>query len=103
MSCGSVSFMERRYAPYGKWLGTAFAGLECAGILGGPIERALSARDHVEREQGLAAAYEAAARIYDPDLRRLPLVGAVDQFVDSTDVLSHRDRPRRLRAVFDGE
>ena len=42
-------------------------------------------------------------RIHHPDLRRLPLVGAVDQFVDSTDVLSHRHRPRRLRAIFDRE
>ncbi len=34
------------------------------------------------------------ARITDPRVRDLPLVGSVDQFVDSTDVLSHTDRAR---------
>jgi hypothetical protein len=35
-------------------------------------------------------------RITDPDLRRRPLVGAVDQFVDSTDVLSQRELLGRI-------
>ena len=37
-----------------------------------------------------------ADEIDDPALRALPLVGAVDQWVDSTDVLSHAGRVRRL-------
>jgi len=36
------------------------------------------------------------ARITDPAVRALPVIGAVDQFVDSTDVLSD---PRRTRAA----
>jgi Domain of unknown function (DUF4037) len=40
--------------------------------------------------------------IEDPGLRGLPLVGSVDQFVDSTDVLSGLDHVRRLRAIFNG-
>jgi hypothetical protein len=32
----------------------------------------------------------------DEWLRSLPLVGSIDQFVDSTDVLSFADRARRL-------
>jgi hypothetical protein len=39
------------------------------------------------------------ARIEDPDLAALPAVGAVDQFVDSTEVLCH---PRLARAVMVG-
>ena len=40
------------------------------------------------------------AAITDPVLRAQPLVGAVDQFVDSTDVLAHADRSRAAaRAV----
>jgi hypothetical protein len=131
--------LERRYAPYGKWLGTAFAALDIAGELGPAIERALTALNHPERERGLVDAYEIVGRrhnalalttpldpsarryhsrpfrvlhaerfvaacldeIHDPDLRRFPLVGSVDQFVDSTDVLSHAERSRRLRAIFD--
>ncbi len=40
------------------------------------------------------------ARIGDPDIRALPVTGAVDQFADSTDVLSRPDRARAVtRAV----
>ena len=35
--------------------------------------------------------------ITDPAVRALPWTGAVDQFVDSTDVLTHPDRCRALR------
>lgn len=44
-----------------------------------------------------------SAGITDPGLRDRALVGAVDQFVDSTDVLAHADRARRIsRAVLPG-
>lgn len=39
--------------------------------------------------------------IRDPWLSGLPLVGAIDQFVDSTDVLSAADRPQHLRPFYD--
>jgi hypothetical protein len=39
------------------------------------------------------------ARISDPVIRGLPMIGAVDQYVDSTDVLG---RPELTRAVSDG-
>ncbi|KWV30452.1 DUF4037 domain-containing protein [Micromonospora rifamycinica] len=48
----------------------------------------------------LAAALRAA--IVDPVLRDRPLVGAVDQYVDSVDVLTHPDRVRRVSAVVAG-
>jgi hypothetical protein len=41
------------------------------------------------------------AAVDDPWLRGLPLVGTVDQFVDSTDVLSATDRPQHLRGFYD--
>jgi Domain of unknown function (DUF4037) len=41
------------------------------------------------------------ARVEDPVLRGLPLVGSVDQFVDSTDVLNAPTRASRLRALYD--
>jgi hypothetical protein len=37
--------------------------------------------------------------IADPAVRALPLTGAVDQFVDSTDALSHRSRSRAIAAA----
>lgn len=39
--------------------------------------------------------------ITDPWLRDLPPVGAIDQFVDFTDVLSDPRRSRALRSLYD--
>ncbi len=39
--------------------------------------------------------------ITDPSLRRLPLVGTVDQAADSTDILSHPTRARALHRLYD--
>ena len=50
--------LERRYAPYSKWLGSAFAGLESAADVGPGLERMLDARDFAEREAGWVAAVE---------------------------------------------
>ena len=49
--------LERRYAPYSKWFGSAFARLPIAGALSPPLERALLAKDWNERGEALAAAY----------------------------------------------
>ena len=38
--------------------------------------------------------------VADPDLRRLPLVGSVDQAADSTDVLAYPERCRALAALY---
>jgi hypothetical protein len=129
--------LERHYAPYAKWLGSAFARLEAAGDVGPALGRILDARDDPSRERELASAYEAAARrfnalgltepveptvrpffdrpylvlgagrfveaclarVRDPWLRSLPLLGAIDQFADSTEVVEP-GVARRFRAVF---
>ena len=130
--------LERRYAPYSKWFGSAFAQLEAAAELGPPLAEALDARDHESRERALVTAYEALARrqnalrvtrwvdpsvrlfhgrpfrvlaserfveaclerVTDAWLRAAPPVGAIDQFVDSTDVLSYPERARRIAAIY---
>ncbi|GIF47751.1 uncharacterized protein DUF4037 [Asanoa ferruginea] len=129
--------LERRYPPYTKWLGTAFARLP--GAPHTQLAAALAATGWRERERHLVAAastagertnevlgtavdptpgrfhhrpytvlggarYAAAltAKITDPGLRDRPLVGAVDQFVDSTDVLSHVGRARAAARGFEG-
>jgi hypothetical protein len=126
--------LERRYAPYPKWFGTAFAELDAASEIGPPLERALAAADYQAREEALVEAYEAVARrhnalgiteeveptvrlfhtrpfrvlgsgrftdaclaeVEDDWLRSLPLVGAIDQWSDSTDVLAKPAVARRL-------
>ena len=117
---------ERRYAPYSKWLGSAFRELDAYKVLGDRLLDVLAATGYEAREtalvdvvQTLAARHNALRitarvdesvglfhgrpfrvlgsgrfvdacleRVSDPWLRSLPLTGAVDQFVDSTDFLS---------------
>lgn len=57
-----LSFLvERRYAPYAKWLGTAFARLDAGPAVGALLGEALSASSWEPREQALASAAEAVA------------------------------------------
>ena len=135
--------LEREYAPYSKWLGSAFARLAAADAVQPALTQALAAQSYAEREAGLVAAYEAVARrhnalgltvavepsarlfygrpfrvidgtrfvaacrgaIVDDDLRNRPLTGAIDQWADSTEVLSNAplaQRAGRSLARFDG-
>ncbi|HUZ55798.1 MAG TPA: DUF4037 domain-containing protein [Streptosporangiaceae bacterium] len=119
--------MRRRYPPYSKWLGSAFARLPgVPDVLEPLLSAALQSRSWPDREQNLCAAYEVVARMHNDlrltapvevatrlyydrpyrvidagrfaaalrgsivadEIRRLPVTGAVDQFVDSTDALS---------------
>jgi hypothetical protein len=132
--------LERRYAPYSKWLGTAFARLEAAGTVGPLLAAVLAAPDWPAAEQPLVAAYRQTAvrhnqlgltmaldpnprpfydRPYlvidgdrftdaclaamtDRSLAALAPIGAIDQFVDSTDVLGFRRAVcRQIGRVFD--
>lgn len=131
--------MSREYAPYVKWLGTAFARLECSERLLPLFHEALSVATWREREGRLSSAYLILAemhnslglttpiepevgsfhdrpylvphsgrfeealygRIDSPDVLALPRhVGAINQFVDSTDVLESPSRCRMLDAVY---
>jgi hypothetical protein len=57
--------MERQYAPYPKWLGSAFARLACAPRLLPPLRAALTAPTWQERDRHLGAAYEIAADLHN--------------------------------------
>ena len=50
--------MERQYAPYPKWFGTAFKQLSHAAGLAPVLQQALSAGSWQEREEHLSTAYE---------------------------------------------
>ena len=129
--------LRRRYPPYSKWLGTAFARLPGGSPVAELLRAALASNDAGERQAHLGHAYTAVAgwqnatgladaldtatrpfldrpypvldagrfaaallaRITDPVLARTPPVGAVDQFVDSTDVLERPALFRGLTAV----
>lgn len=135
--------MEKQYAPYPKWFGTAFSLLKCAPELLAIFPEILSAKSWQEREKYLVEAYEAVARMHnaleiteplpakaanffgrpfrvihlhgdfaeaisqkiaDPQIKRLTerrLIGGVDQFSDSTDILSDAGWRPVLRKLYE--
>lgn len=133
--------MERRYAPYIKWLGTAFQQLTCAPSLTPIFLKVQTARSWQARERHLTTAYQRIAQqhndlaltpslstgvssfhqrpfqviqasrfaeairatITDPAILALPThLGSIDQFVDSTDVLSYPAQFNQAKAWYNG-
>lgn len=130
--------MARRYAPYSKWLGTAFNRLDHPDQLPDHLAAALTAADFPTAEAALNCAYEALGRrhaalpgahpldptvrlfwdrpakvldaerfavdcldqVADIGLRSQPLVGAVDQVIDSTDLLVQPQLLHRIRHLY---
>jgi len=141
--------MERQYAPYPKWFGTAFKKLSCAPVLEPIFKSVLSADSWQERERHLIPAYEFVAARHNSlnitdkmpqrvqsfhgrpfsvismgvfsrgicdklsqmpstgeEIRKLlkkPLIGSVEQFCDSTDILSNASWRNGIRNLYDGE
>ncbi|MFX0168987.1 MAG: DUF4037 domain-containing protein [Candidatus Hodarchaeota archaeon] len=134
--------MEKQYAPYIKWFGTAFAQLKSAGMLTPILERVFEATSWEDRQEHLVSAYEIVAgmhndlditesmkakvshfhnrpfliigaddfadaiyaTIQDEEVLSLPkFLGGVDQFVNSTDVLSKPKRYPKLRNMFEND
>jgi hypothetical protein len=84
--------MERRYAPYAKWFGTAFAHLRCARELGPLLEGALAADTWGRREAYLSRAYEAAARMHNALGVTAPLETGVSKFHGRPYLVLHAER-----------
>ena len=134
--------MEKQYAPYIKWFGTAFSQLKSAGILTPILERVFEATSWEDRQEHLVRAYGIVAgmhndlgitehmktkvsnfhnrpflvicaddfadaiyeTIQDEEVLSLPkFLGGVDQFVNSTDVLSKPKRYPKLRNMFEND
>jgi hypothetical protein len=134
--------MERQYAPYPKWFGTAFKQLSCAEVMLPSLQGALEARNWQARESHLVAAYERLAVMHnalelteplptrpaqffgrpfqvialrgfaDALLRQVKdaavkqiagraLIGSVDLFSDSTDLLSNPGWRPILRGLYE--
>ncbi|WP_434711903.1 DUF4037 domain-containing protein [Rhizobium sp. YTUHZ045] len=125
--------LERRYAPYAKWLGSAFAKLSISDRLMPHLERAILASEWKGRGDALASVYlelahrqnalqiasfkpvvgpyhnrpfttinaddaiaGAVAAITDPQLRKLPVIGSLDQVSDLTPLLENASFSQRL-------
>jgi hypothetical protein len=131
--------MEKQYAPYIKWFGTAFSQLKSASILTPILEGVFEATSWEDRQEHLVRAYEIVANMHnslgitepmkakvsnfhnrpflvikaddfaeaiyatiqDEEVLSLSkFLGGVDQFVNSTDVLSKPERYPKLRNMF---
>jgi hypothetical protein len=58
-------YLDRRYAPYGKWFGTAFRRLPCAQQLQEPLARLLVASGLDEREDAWASVLRALLELHE--------------------------------------
>lgn len=72
--------MERQYAPYSKWFGTAFTALACSADLTPILDSVLTAGDWHTREHHLSAAYERVAEMHNALSITDPLPVAVSSF-----------------------
>lgn len=82
--------MERVYAPYSKWFGTAFKRLQCASVMEPWLANALTVPTWQEREQHLVRAYEHLAAMHNALGLTQPL---------PTNAISFFDRPFRVIAL----
>lgn len=83
--------MERQYAPYPKWFGTAFKHLRCADRLLQVLWRAQQAATWPEREAALSEAYEALARMHNALHLTSPLPAHVSPFFGRPFKVIHGD------------
>lgn len=74
--------MERRYAPYPKWFGTAFRQLSCASEMMPHLIAGQIANEWREREQELAKAYRIVARMHNELQLTDPLEAETSLFFD---------------------
>lgn len=79
--------MEKQYAPYPKWFGTAFAQLTCANQLSPVLQRVMLAQTWREREQSMSQAYTVLAEMHNA----LGITGALP-----TQVSSYFGRPFKV-------
>jgi len=79
--------MEKSYAPYPKWFGTAFALLNCAPVLTPILVQIMNAQDWQTREDHLCQAYEKVAAMHNTLQITEPL---------ATDVRYFHNRPYRV-------
>jgi hypothetical protein len=131
--------MERQYAPYIKWFGTAFSKLKSAKILTPLFNKIMNASTWQERQDFLTGVYRYVAKLHnelriteslatevsqfhdrpfmiihadkfadaihakieDNEVKQLPnYLGAIDQYVDSTEVLSYTEKFRRFWSMY---
>jgi len=84
--------MERQYAPFIKWFGTAFARLDCASELIPVFRHTLEANSWEERQEYLTTAYEFVAQVHNTLSITDPLATEVSRYYSRPFLVIHADR-----------
>ena len=71
--------IERTYAPYRKWFGTAFNRLSCGPTLTPLLREVLRAETWQQREEALMAAYRGVAELHNRSAVTTPIELGVEQ------------------------
>lgn len=90
--------MERQYAPYSKWFGTAFSRLTCGADLTPTLWKVVQAESWQSREGALLVAYEKLAVMHNALQLTDPVSTAVEQMWDRPFKVAWADFPGLLRA-----
>ena len=83
--------LERQYAPYIKWLGTAFSQLACSAKLKPIFQKILHAPLWKEREKCLSEAYEVLATMHNDLGITKPKPTKVSSYFDRPYLVIHGD------------
>ncbi len=83
--------MEKQYAPYAKWFGTAFGRLQIARKLTPVLQEVLAAKTWKEREKKLARAYSIVARQHNALKLTKPLPTKATKYYDRPYLVIHGD------------
>ena len=83
--------MEKQYAPYSKWLGTAFSRLKIATTLTPVLQEVLASKTWKAREKKLAHAYSILATQHNALRILKPLPTRVTKYYDRPFLVIHGD------------
>lgn len=81
--------MEKEYAPYSKWFGTAFSRLKCANILTPVLDKILVSKGWKERQKYLSQAYSIIAQMHNNLKITRPQAIKVSSFYDRPYLVIH--------------
>ncbi|MFI6674755.1 DUF4037 domain-containing protein [Kribbella sp. NPDC050470] len=90
--------IERQYAPYSKWFGTAFSRLPCADHLAPLFGKVLRTESWQQREDALMAAYSGVAELHNRRKVTAPVTTGIEQMWDRPFKVVWGDFPGALLA-----
>ncbi|TQJ15955.1 uncharacterized protein DUF4037 [Kribbella jejuensis] len=90
--------IERQYAPYSKWFGTAFSRLPCGPSIGPVLRDVLRTTTWQDREEALAAAYRAVGELHNERAITAPVELGIEQLWERPFKVVWGDFPGALAA-----